>query len=993
MTLPPERLKAALAEHYTIERELGHGGMATVYLARDLRHDRRVALKVLLPELADAVGPDRFLREITLTARLEHPGILPLLDSGNADGCLFYTMPFVEGESLRDRLDREKQLPIADALQIAREVGDALGYAHARGIVHRDIKPGNILLSGRHARVADFGIARAAVAAGGETLTEAGVAIGTLLYMSPEQAAGGEEVDGRSDIYSLGCVLYEMLAGEPPYTASSPQVLLAHKSLNTVRPIRPIRPAVPEDVERAMLTALEPVPADRFATAEDFVERLEAPGRAHVKPDRRRSRRRFVAVLGAGLVALFATIGIAWQASSEDGPNVVEILPNRIAVFPFLAEDPELAYLREGLMDMVSHAIDGAGEIRRVDPFALMNELSNTSDAEAPSLRTASRVAKDLGAGRFLLGRVVPSGQSVQILTSLYITSANGTELEHQFRHEGYLDSLAGVAAALARDVLLRVPTGPGTWVAEDNADVGHAALVEYLRGEALMRRSQQNRAAAAFEKAIAADSTFALAWLRLAFAEDFRLNDRRMVEAIRQATAFVDRLHPRDRMLAEVLYANYHGDGPGSERAAQLLVGRYPSYAEGWYQLATSQLWYGWQRGRSPLHARPALERALALDPDHRQALYRKAWLAELDGNFAHAESLQTRVWGAPWSLPPADTSKFPTFLVRADSFHIARLVNLVFSTAGRTDRLQDASRIGQILTNNDKHPPDILSVGHLLAGKVEAAAGRWDAASEAFQKANAAAGGVGVLESGWLAALPFMRVAEETRRTLRDSIAGWTPPSHYLSRPRTRDAFQFPFPGLLLIPPWMVPHVRHYVLGLLSAGLGDEREALRYASLVRRASAPSDSIGLLRDFALEIRALIALQRGDSSVALGILDSAGLQVASHYQVYESMFHTRPLTRLLRAEALASLGREREALGWYAPLPWYDPTFPCLAWNSFRQGELRERLGEPAIAADHYRRFVARWGNADSVHQPLVRDVRKRLDRLHGKRFLSSRAH
>lgn len=992
MTLPPERLKAALAEHYKIERELGHGGMATVYLARDLRHDRSVALKVLLPELADAVGPERFLREITLTARLDHPGILPLLDSGNADGCLFYTMPFVEGESLRDRLDREKQLPVADALQIARDVGDALGYAHARGIIHRDIKPANILLSGRHARVADFGIARAAVAAGGETLTDAGVAIGTLVYMSPEQA-GGEEIDGRSDIYSLGCVLYEMLAGEPPFTASSPQVLLARKSLNTVRPIRPIRPAVPEEVERAMLTALQPVPADRFATADVFVERLEPPGKAFMTVTRQRPRRRLAVLLVAGLVALASTLGIAWRISLGDDSPVVELSPTRIAVFPFLVEDPELEYLREGLMDMVSHAIDGAGEIRRVDPFALMSELDNTSDAEAPSLRIAGKVASDLGAGRFLLGRVVPSGESVQILTSLYLRSANGTELEHRFKHEGYLDSLSAVVATLARDVLLRVPTGPGTWVSEDNADVGHAALVEYFRGEALMRRSQQNRAAVAFRAAIAADSTFALAWLRLAFAEDFRLNDSSMVAAISRATAFVDRLHPRDRMLADVLSANYHGDGPGSERAAQLLVGRYPGYSEGWYQLATSQLWYGWQRGRSPFHARPALERALALDPDHRQALYRMAWLAELDGKFAFAETLQTRVWGTQWSLPPADTSRFPLFLARADSFHIARLVNLVFSTAGRTDRLQDASRIGRILTNHEKQPPDILSVGHLLAGKVEVAAGRWDAASQAFQKANAADGGVGVLESGWLAALPFMRVGEETRRTLRDSIARWTPPSHYLSRPRTREAVQFPFPGLLLIPPWMVPHVRHYVLGLLSAGLGDERDALRYASLVRRASAPSDSIGLLRDFALEIQALVALQAGDTSVALEILDSAGLRVASHYQVYESMFHTRPLTRLLRAEALASLGRSREALGWYAPLPWIDPTFPCLAWSSFRQGELHERLGEPAVAAGHYSRFVARWSDADSVHQPLVRDVRERLERLGGKRLLTSRAH
>jgi serine/threonine-protein kinase len=212
------RLRDALAERYTIERELGRGGMATVYLARDLKHDRPVALKVLKPELANAIGPERFLREIQVTASLHHPHILALYDSGQTDGFLYYVMPLVEGESLRDRLTREKQLPLDDALQIAREVADALSYAHSHGLIHRDIKPENILLTGSHALVSDFGIARAVSTAGGETLTEAGLAIGTPAYMSPEQAGGSRDLDGRSDIYALGCVIYEMLAGQAPFT-------------------------------------------------------------------------------------------------------------------------------------------------------------------------------------------------------------------------------------------------------------------------------------------------------------------------------------------------------------------------------------------------------------------------------------------------------------------------------------------------------------------------------------------------------------------------------------------------------------------------------------------------------------------------------------------------------------------------------------------------------------------------------------------------------
>ena len=211
-------LTSALADRYAIERELGAGGMATVYLAEDLKHHRKVAVKVLRPELAAAIGPERFLREITITAQLNHPHILPLLDSGEENGFLYYVRPYMQGESLRDLLNREKQLSVDDAVKLAREVADALNSAHRRDVVHRDIKPENILIEDGHAVVADFGIARAIDAAGSEQLTETGLAIGTPFYMSPEQASGSRDLDGRSDIYALGCVLYEMLAGQPPFT-------------------------------------------------------------------------------------------------------------------------------------------------------------------------------------------------------------------------------------------------------------------------------------------------------------------------------------------------------------------------------------------------------------------------------------------------------------------------------------------------------------------------------------------------------------------------------------------------------------------------------------------------------------------------------------------------------------------------------------------------------------------------------------------------------
>jgi serine/threonine-protein kinase len=272
-----ERLTAALSERYRVERELGAGGMATVYLAHDLKHGRPVAIKVLRPELAAVVGADRFLKEIEVTAKLQHPNILPLYDSGEADGFLFYVMPFVEGESLRQRLDRERELPLEDAVAVARSVAAALRYAHERDVVHRDIKPENILIQAGQALVADFGIALAVRHADGGRLTETGLSLGTPHYMSPEQAAGDREIDARADVFALGAVAYEMLTGEPPHTGASPQAVLAKILTEPPAPISRTRSLVPSNVDAAIRVALAKAPADRFATAQQFVGALDDP--------------------------------------------------------------------------------------------------------------------------------------------------------------------------------------------------------------------------------------------------------------------------------------------------------------------------------------------------------------------------------------------------------------------------------------------------------------------------------------------------------------------------------------------------------------------------------------------------------------------------------------------------------------------------------------------------------------------------------------------
>ena len=319
-TVREQRLATALAERYRVIREIGAGGMATVLLAEDVRHHRKVAVKVLHPELSAVLGSDRFLKEIELTANLQHPHILPLFDSGSAEGQLFYVMPFVEGETLRARLERERQLPVADALRIATEVADALDYAHSHGVIHRDVKPENILLQGGHALVADFGIALAVQQAGGQRITQTGLSLGTPQYMAPEQATGEKSVDARADVYALGAVMYEMLAGEPPFTGPTTQAVIARVLTAEPTPLDEARRSVPPHVAAAVHTALAKLPADRFASAALFAAALAMPASMESTAHRtasRASRERPASVrlvrLAFGLLALLAVgIGSFW---------------------------------------------------------------------------------------------------------------------------------------------------------------------------------------------------------------------------------------------------------------------------------------------------------------------------------------------------------------------------------------------------------------------------------------------------------------------------------------------------------------------------------------------------------------------------------------------------------------------------------------------------------------------------------------------------------
>jgi serine/threonine-protein kinase len=546
------QLQEDLSASYVLERELGRGGMATVFLAQDLKHDRPVALKVLHPELAASLGPERFLREIKLAARLQHPHVLTVLDSGTAGGRLWFTMPFVEGESLRDRLRRERQLPVEDALRIAREATQALQYAHDHGVIHRDIKPENLLLTrDGNTLVADFGIARAQGNSGDEKLTETGLVVGTPAYMSPEQAAGDRGLDARSDIYSLAAVLYEMLAGEPPFTGATMQAMLVKRLTEPAPSARAVRPNLPEAADQAIRRGLAPVAADRFGTMAQFGQALQAAGDSMAAPATPTAvtpvpaaagpsaspastvatpgRRRGVPVAAATLL-LGVLIGLgvlfAWRRAAGPG-TPAGTGPARVAVLPFenLGDSAD-AYFASGVSDAVRGKLTELSQIQVI--------ARGSSVQYAGSTRTPAQIAADLGAQYLLTGTVRwakgADGRSrVQVSPELVQVSGEGAAASKwQQSFEAPLSDVfkvqADIAGQVAQAMRVALPGAAQERLAEAPTH-NEAAYDAFLRGRAANNYlassapADNRRAVAHYEEAVRLDATFAQAWAELSSA------------------------------------------------------------------------------------------------------------------------------------------------------------------------------------------------------------------------------------------------------------------------------------------------------------------------------------------------------------------------------------------------------------------------------------------------------------------------------------------
>ena len=965
---PAASLRNFLADRYRIERELGRGGMATVYLALDLQHDRRVAIKVLRPELAAALGPDRFLQEIRTAARLQHPHILTVFDSGNAGGHLWYSMPFVEGESLRQRLSREKQLPLEDALRIADQVLSALGYAHAHGVIHRDIKPENILLEGDQAVIADLGIARAIGATAAERLTETGLAVGTPAYMSPEQAAGERDLDRRSDIYSVGTVLYEVVTGELPFTGPTAQAIIARRLTESPRPVRSARETVPVTVEHAIMKALSRAPADRYESANAFARALQLSPQEDLaeRAPRRTPWRRVAAGLGI-LVGLLVVAGLIRSRSAT--PAALD--SSLIAVAPFDVLDSKLQLWREGLVDLLSRNLDGAGPLRTVSPTVVVRRWSGRADPAS-----AGELGHHTGAGLALYGSLLGSGKDSVRLRATLLDVGRGTALQ-----EWELGEQADRIDKLADSLTLQVLRGLGR-----NRPIGSVrltgfgstslpALKAFLQGEQFLRHTDWDSALAYYQQAIDVDSTFAPALRRASTALGWIRTGHDSLSNAYAIRAGVNNhgLPMRDSLLiaADSVFASLLSAGPLGVHAdsawgirlhqffamVQQVTARYPNDPEAWLLQGEADNHLGPHIGRSETDMLQSLDRAIALDsafapsyihqietaatsgPDAlRRYLRPFLRLTGNDPNSDGARLVQVLLDSNP---APADQLKlfqrvsdqglFSAYIVLShlpDSTEY--LVNLARFMARRPLSMPP---LNTPLTMSRAFARALMSRGHIRAGARD-----FPSPNEGNMPLFVEAALLGGVGTDTAAAVFRQRLAGPVNVSLIDAFPWWA--AH-------RDTASL-----------RIAQQRADSLGRRSVD-----------SLVRTQS---------RYGAASAAAYLALVRHDTTTA----------IKNFIALPKDLCPACYLDRLTLAQLLVDKGQDQEAWGIVGaahPSASLAP-FPTQVLWSLLRGRVAERRGDRELAIQSYAWVTGMWRNPDPQLRPYVAEAREGLARLSAER-------
>jgi serine/threonine-protein kinase len=978
------RLGTALSGRYRIERELGAGGMARVYLAHDLKHNRPVAIKVLRPELAAALGADRFLREIETTASLQHPHIMPLFDSGVVSldegrathdaRLLFYVMPYVDGESLRTRLARTGPLPLAEVTRYTGEVADALAKAHKAGVVHRDIKPENIYLADGHALVLDFGVAKAVAASQRDertALTTLGVSLGTPAYMAPEQVAADPNIDHRADLYALGLVAYEMLAGGSPYTATTPQQQMAAHIAQPPIPVALKRRDCPPALAALIERCLAKDPEERWQSADEIVHQLRDLSPAAPPTPARWSRRRVAAAAGLVLLAAAAAFALRQRAQALPSNASADV----IAVLPFTVRGgPQVSYLGEGIVDLLSTSLDGAAGLRSVNAHALLGFAGQ--DTAAMSLDRARAVADHFNAGLFVMGDVLEVGGKLRLSASLF-----DRKDESRAQGEATVDGEPGDVLSLI-DLL-------ATRLAADRSAQGGArltrtaavttaslpALKAYMAGEQAYRAGQYVAATNSFQDAVEADTGFALAFYRLGMAQErmaWADDARRSAEL---AYRHSDRLSAHDRRFLEALLATRRGRSGDAEQQFRAIIQSWPDDAEAWYQLGELLFHGSPLQGGSMTNAREAFSRALFLDPGDLGAIYHLLRIAAEAADKPAIDSLAARFYQlspegdrtlemrAQQALATGDLVAVDSAVSAFGRASDGALAIALWSISVFAQSVPAAERLARILAEPAR-PRDVRAQGHVLLAYLALARGRLAAARAELVTASTLRSAEGPLVDAWFSALPFVPASAADLAAVRTRLAQWdaTDTTTESTQP---SAFFSGHNGVR-------PLLKTFVLGLLDARRGDAAAATaRMSSLESAGSAPG-APPLALELAQGLRAQVALAKGEPDNALAALEA--LRIEGWYELtFVSPFYGGALERFTRARLLQAGSRHAEALAWYGSLGENStPELVFLGPSLLAEARVLRAMGQSDEATQRYDTFLGLWRDSDAVFKPLV---------------------
>ena len=970
-----------LAGRYTIERELGRGGMATVYLATDLRQERLVALKVLRAEFVAQVHADRFHREIRTVSRLVHPHILSLFEAGEADGQIYFAMPYVAGETLRWRIEREQQLPTADAVRLTCEIADALAHAHSLGIVHRDIKPENILLSGGHAVVADFGISRVAE----EALTSTGLVVGTPDYMSPEQASGDREVDGRSDIYSLACVLYTMLTGRPLFKGTTPREVAAQQVTSPPPSVRTVRPDVPAAIDAVLQRALAKDPEARFDNAREFATALTDAWRQSERPmgwPPPRVSPYAAAALIAALVLAAVLLWDRWRGPS----NRDALQPDMVAVAPFFvaSSDPELKRWKYDLPGLVTPQLDGAKPLRALSTVTEMSDRPDVMDRAS-----ATEHGQRHGASYVVFGRIVGDRRHTVRVNAEVVDVARGEVIDRiqitGVASEDDGGSLLMQVSDLLTRALLSSFNASMRVAATRNAASGCAspswpAIQKYLHGESFYRRTQWDSAITAYQAAIEDDSTCALAYRRIAIAQSWQRSDGDSVvlHYKRLAGAYNHGLPPRDSLLVlsdsltASIYDLYRGpDTPASHYWAQVqrllatleeASRQYPGDAEVWYALGEARYHWGWgPSATTGREIRAAFDRAIRQDSGFALSYLHPIELGLAEGGVSLARPYLDGYLATNPTDVNAEGVRLVALLIdsaRARTGETAgRLatdsLDWVIAARNLLDRWHDptettvrlttivAARRGadtlQIARCSGAYPPSgTLAIRLAYRGHLGAA---YCALGDS---AGLGGSGSALIELALLGGAP-----EESTTRIFDT---WV-----------RNGIGFPNYTLA----WWAARRDTVHIDVFAA---------RADSLLRWSTNPRRQEKARYDVAAA-RAYRALARLDTTEALRRFATLSRTQCTGCFDFDRIVEAQLLARRDSAHAAYRiLGEWRGA-----------SAVPSDILIAYERARVAERIGERAEAIASYRTVVNAWAKADPVLRPLVKDARDALARLEGK--------